>query len=124
MTQLVLKQTRIHAGVWEGLLTGAVGAPRLEAVHLDLPLAGVIVAALAGEAGRWTVRVPIPVQVLAEGVQTFIIRDAQSGATLAHFTMITGVLMETDIRAEIDLLRAELDLLKRAFRRHCVETAG
>jgi hypothetical protein len=27
-----------------------------------------------------------------------------------------------DIRAEMDLLRAELDLLKQAFRRHCVET--
>jgi hypothetical protein len=26
------------------------------------------------------------------------------------------------LRAEVDLLRAELDMLKRAFRRHCVET--
>ena len=124
MTQLVLKQTRFHAGVWEGILTGAVAAPRLEAVHLDLPLAGVTVAALAGEVGRWTVRVPIPAQVLAEGVQTFVICDAQTGLQLTHFTVITGVEMQTDIRAEIDLLRAELDLLKRAFRRHCVETAG
>ena len=29
-----------------------------------------------------------------------------------------------DIRAELSLVRDELDLLKRAFRRHCVETEG
>jgi hypothetical protein len=32
--------------------------------------------------------------------------------------------MEDDLRAEVDLLRAELDMLKRAFRRHCLETMG
>lgn len=124
MTVAVLKQTRIHAGVWEGLLAGAVGTPRLEAMHLDVPLAGLVVAAVAGEPGVWTVKVPIPAQVLSEGVQTFVIRDVPSGATLAHFTIITGVALADDFRAEMDLLRAELDLLKRAFRRHCVETAG
>ncbi len=124
MTDAVLKQARIHAGIWEGLLSGAVGTPRLEAMHLDLPLAGVIVAEVAGEPGLWSVRVPIPGQALSEGVQTFVIRDVQSGVQLAHFTVITGVAMEEDFRAEMDLLRAELDLLKRAFRRHCVETTG
>lgn len=124
MTDAVLKQTRIQAGVWEGLLTGAVGTPRLEAMHLDMPLASVTVTAVAGGAGVWAVRVPIPAQVLSEGVQTFVIRDAQSGGTLAHFTVITGAAINEDFRAEMDLLRAELDLLKRAFRRHCVETAG
>ena len=39
-------------------------------------------------------------------------------------TIVTGVAMEDDVRAEIDLLRAELDMLKRAFRRHCLETTG
>jgi hypothetical protein len=48
----------------------------------------------------------------------------ETGETLAHFTIITGVPMEDDLRAEVDLLRAELDMLKRAFRRHCVETLG
>jgi len=27
------------------------------------------------------------------------------------------------MRVEMDLLRAELDMLKRAFRRHCLETS-
>ncbi|MDA8740151.1 hypothetical protein N9M73_03340 [Rhodobacteraceae bacterium] len=41
---------------------------------------------------------------------------------LARFTLIGGDLVDQDLRAEIDLLRAELDLLKRAFRRHCADT--
>lgn len=123
MTELVLRQTRIQAGVWEGVLTGLVGIPHLEALHLEQALAGVSVEAVGGTVGRWAVRVPIPAQMLAEGVQTFIIRDVQSGSKLAHFTIITGAAMDEDIRAEMDLLRAELDLLKRAFRRHCVETS-
>lgn len=124
MTEAILKQTRIHAGVWEGLLTGAIGAPRLEAMHLEAPLAGLSVVEVAESGGSWLVRVPIPVQTLSEGVQTFVVRDVKTGGQLAHFTIITGVALQDDFRAEMDLLRAELDLLKRAFRRHCVETAG
>jgi hypothetical protein len=41
---------------------------------------------------------------------------------LEKFTLIAGDVLGDDIRAEVDLLRAELDMLKRAFRRHCVET--
>ncbi len=124
MTEPVLHQTRIHAGVWEGLLTGAVGTPRLEALHLEQPLAGLTVAPVAASPGKWAVRVPIPAHMLNEGVQTVVIRDAVSGDQLAHFSIIAGVGAEDDMRAELDLLRAEMDLLKRAFRRHCVETAS
>ncbi len=118
-----LVQTRIRAGGWEGVLTGAgAAAPALEVLHQERRLPGVIVAAVPGREGDFQVRVPIPAEVLSEGVQTFLIRRGEE--TLAHFTIITGVAMEDDLRAEIDLLRAELDMLKRAFRRHCVETVG
>ena len=124
MTDMRLTKTRIRAGHWEGVLSGAVAAPALEVRHLEAVLAGVTVVAVPERPGEWAVRVPIPSEVLSEGVQTFVIRDAASGVKLAHFTVITGVAMEDDLRAEIDLLRAELDLLKRAFRRHCLETAA
>ena len=117
-----LTKTRIRAGVWEGVLTG-VATPDLEVMLLEKPVAGVTVAPVPGQAGNWSVRVPIPLEALSEGVQTFLIRQ-KAGETLAHFTIITGVAMEDDLRAEVDLLRAELDMLKRAFRRHCVETMG
>lgn len=124
MTDARLTPKRIHAGVWEGVLTGVSGKPQLEALHLENPVAGVTVTAIPDEAGAWAVRVPVPAELLSDGVQTFVIRDAVSTDKLGHFTIITGVVMEDDIRAEIDLLRAELDMLKRAFRRHCLETAG
>ncbi|WP_225026315.1 hypothetical protein [Xinfangfangia pollutisoli] len=120
---LKLTQTRIRAGIWEGVLTGAGAVPpKLDVLHLEKPLAGVAVTPVPGREGDYAVRVPIPSDLLSEGVQTFLIRSG--GETLAHFTVITGVPMEDDLRAEIDLLRAELDMLKRAFRRHCLETAG
>ena len=124
MTETKLTGVRIRAGVWEGVMVGPTSAPNLDVLHLEVPLDGVQVTAVTGHPGQWAVQVPIPVQALNDGVQTFVIRDAGTGTKLAHFTVITGDVLDDDIRAEIDLLRAELDLLKRAFRRHCVETAS
>lgn len=118
-----LTKTRIRAGVWEGVLSGAEGMPLLEAVLLEQPIPGVVVEPFAGRPGQWAVRVPIPPEALCEGVQTILIRAVGSSETLAHVTVITGVAMEDDLRAEVDLLRQELDMLKRAFRRHCQATA-
>lgn len=118
-----LTRTRIRAGVWEGVLSGST-SPALEVRHQEAEVAGVQVTPIPDRPGEWAVRVPVPVETLSEGVQTFLIRDKATGETLQHFTIITGVAMEDDLRAEIDLLRAELDMLKRAFRRHCVETLG
>jgi hypothetical protein len=117
-----LTKTRIRAGIWEGVLSGT-DRPSLEVRHQEAEVAGVTVTAIADRPGEWAVRVPIPAEVLGEGVQTFLIRNRDTGETMQHFTVITGVPMEDDLRAEVDLLRAELDMLKRAFRRHCLETA-
>ena len=119
-----LTKTRVRAGIWEGVLNGSDTAPDLEVLLLEQVLPGVTVTAIPDRPGNWAVRVPIPAEVLSDGVQTFLIRSKPTAETLAHFTIITGVAMEDDLRAEVDLLRAELDMLKRAFRRHCVETAG
>lgn len=124
MTEARLIKTRLRGGIWEGVLTGVSGQPLLEVMHLEKPVAGTSVTAMPDRPGDWAVRAPIPVELLSEGVQTFLIIDAVTGDKLGHFTIITGVAMEDDIRAEMDLLRAELDMLKRAFRRHCLETAG
>ena len=122
MTEAKLTKTRIRAGIWEGVMSGVAAAPKIEVLHLERALTGVSVQPVPGREGDYAVRIPIPSDVLSEGVQTFLIRDAASGDRLAHFTVITGVALEDDIRSEIDLLRAELDMLKRAFRRHCLET--
>jgi len=124
MGEMEMTKTRIRAGVWEGVLTAAPEGPtpRLEVLHLGTPVDGVTVTADPAAPGRYQVEVPIPAELLHDGVQTFVIRDAAGGAALASFSIVTGEPLEQDIRAEIDLLRAELDLLKKVFRRHCVET--
>ncbi len=121
---MILMQTAIRAGIWQGLLTGAATAPELEAVHHDTALPAPDVTAVPGRPGEWQVRLPIPPEVLSEGGQIILIRDRASDQTLAHVTILTGEPVDQDLRAEVDLLRAELDMLKQAFRRHCVETAG
>ena len=126
-SQLTLSKTRIQAGVWEGLLMGeGVGnmQPQIEVIHLDKTLEGVELKADGEMQNLWQLRVPIPSALLCDGVQTFTIRDGRSGATLEHFTIVTGQPLEDDIRAEVDLLRAELDMLKKAFRRHCLDVLG
>lgn len=124
MIEKRLTKTRIRAGVWEGVLSASETRPELEVLLLETPVAGVTVEPVAGRPADWAVRVPISPEVLSDGVQTFLIREAGTTETLAHFTIITGVAMEDDMRAEVDLLRQELDMLKRAFRRHCLETMG
>lgn len=124
MDGITLTKTQIFAGVWHGILTapGAAEPPALVATHLDAELPGL--ALTADGPGRWRVTVPVPVAALSEGVQTVLIRDRASGERLAVFAIVTGEPLEDDIRAEVDLLRAELDMLKKAFRRHCLETMG
>ena len=124
---ITLSKTRIRAGVWEGMLMAeGVGnyQPQIEVVHLGKALEGIEVLADGEMEKLWQVRVPIPAELLSEGVQTFVIRDARTGNTLESFSVVTGEPLEEDIRAEVDLLRAELDMLKKAFRRHCLEVLG
>lgn len=116
---VTLTGTRIVGGRWHGLLTG-LAAPRLVVEHLGRPLPFEIAPVPGGHA----VAVPIPSELLSDGVQTILIRQEGQAEVLASFAIIAGAAAETDLRAELDLLRAELDMLKRAFRRHCLETKG
>ena len=124
MSDLTLTKTRLFEGVWEGILTRETGGkdmPRIVVTHLQQPLDGVEVIARP-EDGLWVLRVPIPPEVIADGVQTFVIGDQASGEAIGSFALMSGDALSHDIRAEVTLLREELDLLKRAFRRHCLET--
>lgn len=117
MAEMTLMPTGFAEGVWEGRLAVEGDAtPELVATHLGERIDGVTLAPLS--AGQWAVRVPIPPAAISEGVQTILIADARGGATLASATLVAGEALAEDLRAEISLLRAELDLLKKAFRRH------
>ena len=124
MHGLTLTKTRLFEGVWEGVLAyDGEGnyQPEIEVTHLQKPVAGVRIVEKPEEK-LWVVRVPIPVELISDGVQTFVICDKRSGEMLDNFALLAGDALSYDLRAEISLLREELDLLKRAFRRHCLET--
>jgi hypothetical protein len=117
MSDLTLTRTRIVAGTWEGVLSGPDGAtPRLAVTHLGQALEGVELSPHA--AGQWTVHIPIAPTLISDGVQTFVITDAEDGTLLDSFTLIAGDALDQDVRVELSLLRAELEMLKHAFRRH------
>lgn len=123
MSEMTLTKTRLQAGVWEGVLSldeEASPAPEIEVTLSDRPIENVELHE-NGAADRWVVRVSIEAAHLTEGVQTYLISDKRTGARLNSFTVMTGDAVEDDLRAEVALLRAELDMLKRAFRRHCLE---
>ncbi len=121
MTEATLTKTRLIEGVWEGVLTGlsSDSSPTIAVEHLGKSLDGVEVM---GTDNSWGVRVPIPVELISDGVQSFVVLDKSTGQKLGSFSILAGDALADDIRAEVDLLRAELDMLKKAFRRHCVET--
>jgi len=117
MGEWTLTRVRLVAGVWEGVLEGGSGAPPpLEARHLDRVLPGLKVVP-AGD-GTHAVRLPLPAELIGDEVQVVVIATRDGGAPLASVPVIAGAALAEDIRAEVGLLRAELDLLKRAFRRH------
>lgn len=114
--------SRLRAGRWETALYRPGGdAPSVE-LWLGGECLGQVDTRQGGAEGVWLLQATIPANRLADGIQTFLLRDSRSGETLAHFSIIAGATAEADLRAEVDLLRAELDMLKKAFRRHCAES--
>jgi len=119
---VTLTKTRMIAGVCEGIFAGVIDAPpQIAVTHHGEQVDGAVIKK-AAQSDDWVLHVPIPVHLLADGVQTYLISDVETGETLNSFTLLTGEALAKDIREEMALLREELDMLKSAFRRHCVET--
>lgn len=113
MTNSILTCTRFEEGVWQGHLE-TEAEPRIEVRYLGDPLEGVSVT--QSDKG-WDLSIQVPIAALSEGVHSFVIVDTDTTHKLGDFTIIAGSPAADDIRSEVDLLRAELDMLKRAFRR-------
>jgi hypothetical protein len=122
-----LVKKRITNGIYEGVYSGSKGnvsAPLLELHFLGEVFGEVFADPIEGEENTWLIRCKIPAETLSDGIQTFLICKMGEDAVLDCFSIVTGEPLADDLRAEISLLREELDMLKRAFRRHCVETMG
>jgi len=121
MTEDTLVQLRLQDGRYEGLMT-AQSAEAVELLHAGKVIANATVTANDSQPGTYTVTADLPATVLSEGVQVVALRAQGSGAVLGRITLMSGSALDEDIRAELALVRDELEMLKRAFRRHCAET--
>lgn len=113
----LLTCTRFEDGIWHGHIQAAT-EPRVEVRYHGNALEGV---ELSASGDGWSLSVPVPRAALSEGVHSFVIVDTAATQKLGDFTVIAGSPAADDLRAEIALLRAELDMLKRAFRQICRE---
>ena len=123
MSVLKVNKTRLANGVWEGVISDVPSGvtPGVEVRFRDRPLEDIAVTPATD--GLWQLKFSIPPQMVSDGIQTISILEQNTGEVIDSFAIIAGEVADETIRAEIDRLREELDLLKRAFRRHCVETA-
>ena len=126
MAGIKVTKTVLKSGIWYAQAVREDGGdlpPKLSAWHREAPIRGLEVKP-SKQNGTWEVRFNLSPELISDGVQTVLIRDEETGQTVETVTLLAGEALGADLRAEVDLLRAELDMLKRAFRRHCVETAG
>lgn len=115
MTQTNLTFLRFENGLWQAHVR-AGKEPTIEVRYRGELLENVN---LAPNENGWDLNITVPVSALSEGVHSFIIADAATADKLGGFTIIAGEPAADDLRTEVALLRAELDMLKRAFRRVC-----
>ncbi|MFP7569737.1 hypothetical protein [Marivita sp. S2033] len=125
MTAYSLSKSRFFEGVWEGVIAGNsddAPTPNIDVRVHDRAVPDIMLEPLEDPAS-WHLKVPVPANMIADGVHTFVISEATLGQPLGDFSIIAGDAAGEDIRSEMALLRAELDMLKRSFRRHCRDTA-
>src|SRR5690606_6237755 len=111
-------------GIWQGVIRRDERPGRLVLVHMGCRVAE---AQIKPEAkGHWHVAVGIPTGRLSDGVQSFLLVEDQGAEgepprpdarQLGSLTLVAGELLQNDLRAELSLLRSELELVKKELRR-------
>lgn len=112
---LTIEALRFEAGRFRARLKGGQGDPE-PSIHVRLRGRRIAEAMLTlREQGVWDLEVGAPAEAFSDGcvVLDFV---TEGGERLAAYPVAAGAALEGDLVAEIASLRAELDLLKRAFR--------
>ena len=79
---VTLTKTRMIASVCEGIFAGVIDAPpQIAVTHHGEQVDGAVIKK-AAQSDDWVLHVPIPVHLLADGVQTYLISDVETGETL------------------------------------------
>jgi hypothetical protein len=71
----------------------------------------------AAGAGRWTVSLALPPAIMTDGTQVLAI-GPEGGDPLCLDRLAFGDALEGDLAAELAALKVEVEVLKRALRRH------
>ena len=67
---------------------------------------------------RFELKVPIPSTAVGNGSNSLVVCSSENDDILAKIHVVAGNILDHEIVAELQILREELDLLKKAFRRH------
>lgn len=115
----------IRAGVWHGIVRApGKDAPAIEVRHAGGVLRPRLAEPVPGKPGHWRIEVPLPAEILEDGVRALVVADAADGQTLQVLTIMAGMPPAEDLLAEVASLRAELEVLKAAVRHLARETRG
>ena len=111
-------------GMWRGLLTAEdSGTSPSFSVELNgAVVKGIRISARPSDR-EWVIDVQIPKHAIGDGVYTFLIFVQGISVPVCSFCISAGRAMAYDLQAEVALLWEELEILKRAFRRH-IHNAG
>lgn len=110
----------ITGGIWTARLTGAPAPGPVHVMHYAERVAQAQVT--SDGPGAWLLRAEVPGRVISHGVHTLVLvmggaDDATGAQVLGRTSLMAGSALDHDLLAEVAQLRAELDLLKREFRR-------
>ncbi|MCF3973784.1 hypothetical protein [Paracoccus salsus] len=122
-------------GVKGGVWTGRLRAPQRPARICATCLGEVVAEARLTETaeGMWDIRLDLPGALISDGVASLmLVADEGEAGTpvgpesvrLDRLTIAAGKVLDEDLAAEVALLRSELELLKREFRRMAIAHAG
>jgi hypothetical protein len=118
MAEYTLTKLGFSGGVWQGRIAarGEAPAPEIEVTHgAGEALSGVTLSPDGKSA--WRLSVIVPLEHLGDGALTYLVQAKGGGLPLGGFTILAGEAPGEDLRAEVSLLRAEVELLKKALRR-------
>lgn len=120
----------LRGGVWHGVIAGASRPAPLALVHRGERIAPVDLTQTP-DGNAWQVAATLPLDRLTDGASTFLlVEDGEDGqlandtAIIARLPVIAGAEINSDLQAELALMRAELDLLLREFRRQSTASAS
>ncbi|MEM6886714.1 MAG: hypothetical protein AAF636_01105 [Pseudomonadota bacterium] len=116
MPAVTIEQSRLRDGVWECLLRARL-RPQVAAHLHDKPLEPPQVEP-AGSDGLWRLTLTLPKDLLSDGAHTVVLTEGAASDPFGNIAILAGDVLASDLRAEVDLLRAELNMLKRMFRKH------